>query len=440
MNMKTNNGTRVIFLAAALTLCTTASAQESDPYDMSKPGLAIAGRWYISPMLSYTFADNKRDADDGIGGALLIGKPIAPGVNLEAHVFYTEFDLESGGGKIDLTGIGADVMAFPFGNGLFGLAGLAFSDGDSDAPVPVGQNEPSADSIVGDLGLGYLFGPFKFLNDGGVRAEARGRFDKRTDDNTDDYFEPVLSVGLLYPFGAPPAPPAPATETPPVDVVPVQAPVDSDGDGVPDDLDQCPGTPAGTVVDASGCPIVSKSTDLACGQEVDFNKVGEGDKLALRCVNFDFDKAVLKPEAKATLDGVTDSELFAAPEIKFEVGGHTDEIGTDEYNQQLSEQRASAVSKYLKAGGVTPGRISERGYGRSMLLDPSGTEEARARNRRVELTVSKGEGAASAAPAPEAAVPAEPVTEAPAADAPAPEATTSEVPAATDAPPATDAP
>lgn len=106
-----------------------------------------------------------------MGGALLVGKPIAPRVNLEGHLFYTPFDGEDGGGDFDLGALGMDVIAFPFDSGLFGIAGLAFGSGDAEVQSGSGSalNDDNEDSIVLDAGLGYLIGPFKFLNDGGLR-------------------------------------------------------------------------------------------------------------------------------------------------------------------------------------------------------------------------------------------------------------------------------
>lgn len=371
-------------LAATLFASTGAMAQ--DAMDPSTPNGAIAGRWYVSPMASMTFADNKRHTEDGIGGALLIGKPISPRVNLEGHLFYTTFDGEDGGGDFDLGALGMDVIAFPFDSGLFGIAGLAFGSGDAEVQSGSGSalNDDNEDSIVLDAGLGYLIGPFDFLNQGGLRVEARARFDQRTDSGVDDLVEPVISAGLLFPFGAPPS----AAETPPespADVVPVVAPADADGDGVADDLDQCPDTPAGTVVDASGC-AVQPSTGAMDAQS-DLTGAVVGDSFVLEGVNFDFDQAEIRPDAKDILDGVTQKLIQTAPEVKVEIGGHTDELGESAYNQQLSERRAKAVSRYLQAGGVADERLTERGYGESEPVAPNDSEEGRQKNRRVELKV-----------------------------------------------------
>lgn len=167
----------------------------------------------------------------------------------------------------------------------------------------------------------------------------------------------MISAGLLFPFGAP---------------------ANAPGEAPPD-------TPAGTAVDASGCPVQPSSGPID-GQS-DLSGAVVGDSFVPEGVNFDFDKAELRPEAKDILDGVTQKLIQTAPEVKVEVGGHTDELGSAEYNQQLSERRAKAVSSYLQASGVADERLTERGYCESAPLVPNDSDEARAKNRRVELKV-----------------------------------------------------
>lgn len=101
---------------------------------------------------------------------------------------------------------------------------------------------------------------------------------------------------------------------------------------------------------------------------------------------FDFDKAVLKPEAKTKL-----ADLAAkAKEIKLEVViaiGHTDSVGTDAYNQKLSERRANAVKDYLVSQGIEPSRIYTEGKGESQPVADNKSSAGRAKNRRVEIEV-----------------------------------------------------
>jgi len=104
-------------------------------------------------------------------------------------------------------------------------------------------------------------------------------------------------------------------------------------------------------------------------------------------VNFDFDKATLRPDAVAILSEAVQI-LQRYPDLKVEVAGHTDSVGTDAYNQKLSERRAKAVYDYLTSNGVDASRLlGPVGYGESRPIDTNETAEGRARNRRTELNV-----------------------------------------------------
>ena len=142
---------------------------------------------------------------------------------------------------------------------------------------------------------------------------------------------------------------------------PAPAPVrkDSDGDGVYDDEDQCPGTPAGARVNSVGCWVLEN-------------------------VLFDFDKAVIKPEAYHLLDEVV-AIMKKNPGMNVELQGHTCNIGTAEYNMGLSLRRANAVADYLEKNGISRDRLTTKGFGFSKPVALNGTEFGRSLNRRVEL-------------------------------------------------------
>lgn len=143
--------------------------------------------------------------------------------------------------------------------------------------------------------------------------------------------------------------------------------LDSDGDGVVDRIDQCPGTPRGIMVDGRGCP-----------KEQTFNLQG---------VNFEFDSAILTGNAKMILDSVA-TQLKGAS-LKVRVAGHTDDWGDTGYNQRLSLSRAHAVVSYLVEKGVSRGSIMAEGYGESRPIADNTSDAGRAKNRRVEFTLSK---------------------------------------------------
>ena len=180
-------------------------------------------------------------------------------------------------------------------------------------------------------------------------------------------------------------------DTPPGQKVgPDGCPLDSDGDGVPDDQDECPHTPAGAKVLANGCALKDDCRTPRPGEEVDENGCALDKTFILRGVNFEFDSDRLTPEAKEILKQVAQT-LQAYPDVKVEIAGHTDAIGTDAYNLGLSEKRAVAVKNFLTTETVDANRMSPNGYGESQPIDTNDTDDGRAKNRRVELRVIEEE-------------------------------------------------
>jgi OOP family OmpA-OmpF porin len=100
---------------------------------------------------------------------------------------------------------------------------------------------------------------------------------------------------------------------------------------------------------------------------------------------FDFDKATLKREGEVKVDEVVRA-MKAEPKLRATVDGYTDSIGTEAYNQRLSERRANAVRSYMVSQGIDASRITARGYGESHPVADNKTAEGRAKNRRVEIT------------------------------------------------------
>ncbi len=134
-------------------------------------------------------------------------------------------------------------------------------------------------------------------------------------------------------------------------------PLDTDGDGVPDVSDKCPNTPKGAKVDKDGC-------------------------WAYHGVFFDFDESTIKPEFQPLFDNAV-FVLNQNPDLTVEIQGHTDDVGTEEYNLELSEKRAQAVKDYLVSQGIDESRLTVKGFGKSNPAEDNDTEEGRAYNRRV---------------------------------------------------------
>lgn len=108
--------------------------------------------------------------------------------------------------------------------------------------------------------------------------------------------------------------------------------------------------------------------------------------LILKRAYFDFDKYYLREDAKITLE-INSQWLLKNPDIKFQLEGHCDERGTNEYNLALGEKRASAVRDYLVALGVSGDRISTISFGEEVPLDSRHNREAWAKNRRVQFVI-----------------------------------------------------
>ncbi|MGD8380601.1 MAG: OmpA family protein [Syntrophobacterales bacterium] len=167
-------------------------------------------------------------------------------------------------------------------------------------------------------------------------------------------------------------------------------PPDTDGDGVPDYLDRCPGTPPGVAVDNSGCPFDSDGDGVAdhmdqCPNTPMGATVNEVGCWSLEATTlYDSNSSYMKAEAYPLLDEVA-SILMQNPEMKVEVQGHTDNKGSAQYNQWLSEKRAQRVTDYLVSKGIDPSRLEAKGYGLTQPVASNDTAEGRAQNRRVEL-------------------------------------------------------
>ncbi len=113
-------------------------------------------------------------------------------------------------------------------------------------------------------------------------------------------------------------------------------------------------------------------------------------RIVLRGVNFAFDSSEIRPESRPVLDEAV-QQLGAYPDVALTVIGHTDALGTEEYNSALSIRRAEAVFRYLVNGGIAPERVTVEGMGESSPVASNDSEDGRAQNRRVELRVLQDE-------------------------------------------------
>ncbi|WP_316746749.1 DUF6089 family protein [Pedobacter gandavensis] len=159
---------------------------------------------------------------------------------------------------------------------------------------------------------------------------------------------------------------------------------DTDGDGVADKLDKCPNTPAGVVVDGSGCalkipvPVIQEKVIIT---EADRKVVEE----AIKNLEFDLGKATIRAKSYPTLNRV--AALLVEKNFALKLAGHTDNTGSMALNMRLSKERAEAVKAYLVSQGANPSRIEAVGYGPNQPIATNKTAAGRQLNRRVEFTL-----------------------------------------------------
>lgn len=324
---------------------------------------------YFSVLGTYSTTDDDRgqrlnelglnaDVDEAVGFGVLYGWQFPSNWGVEAQLFSETIETDVPGiTDFYRHGVTAD-LTYSFGDRTgftpFALLGVGGNYND------VSPNEDEFD-FMANAGLGFVTGPVIKYGDIRLRAEARYVFDTFENEYGDIRYGLGIEIPLLKAR-------EPLPEPAPVEPKVVEVPSglrDDDGDGVINDRDQCPETPEGERVDGVGCPL--------------------GNLIPLNGVTFEFDKTRLRPDAQTILDLAT-LVLNKYPDMQVEVAGHTDNLGDDAYNQQLSEGRANAVRDYFVSKGVN-NPITARGYGEAEPIADNGSEEGRERNRRVELRI-----------------------------------------------------
>jgi len=301
-----------------------------------------AAQWYF---------DRDRDLNDT--ATPWVSLEYAFNDNWAAEIYYADDDARyEDGPRADVTTWQLDMLYYGgsyIGEGNRVRPYLAFGAGEID--IDAGDFDTVETTV--NLGAGLRWMLTKRF---GVRLEARVLHSLDEERN-----ELLVGAGLNYYFGKVDA-----------DVVAVAAPapVDSDGDGVTDDVDQCPGTPAGTRVDSVGCPL--PVTQIA--------------SIKLK-VNFPFDSAVVGDQYFSDI-GELATFLKRFEDLQLDVEGHTDSSGPDSYNQQLSQRRAQAVVDLLvNEHGLSRDRLEAKGYGESRPVASNDTRDGRIENRRVMATL-----------------------------------------------------
>ncbi|MFT4045732.1 MAG: OmpA family protein [Solimonas sp.] len=351
---------------------------------------------YLGLQGTYEWPDTIRDTDDGLGATLLLGFPTGEYFAPEIHLFGISADRNAGGGSNKQWGGGLDFAIYPFKRSSWFSPFLLLGGGAEKEDRDINNHTYG----FANAGGGFLVN----LNTDrtvSLRVDAKRYwvFDDDTDANHDYLMDTRLSAGLQFVLGKKEAPKPVAPPPPP-------PPKDTDGDGVTDDLDLCPGTPPGMKVDATGCPLppppppkdsdrdgvyddVDACPDTPYGMKVDARGCAIKEaKIVLHDINFEFDSARLTAAAKAELDKIAQG-LKGQPTMGLIIEGHTDATGADAYNLKLSKQRAAAAKTYLVEQGIESSRLTSEGYGESQPIATNKTKEGRAENRRVEFKVTK---------------------------------------------------
>lgn len=328
-------------LLTTLSIASFAAYAEDDAYK---------GAWYALPGISYNWTDSDLKADDGMGGFIRAGKEISQNWDVQFGGSYASVDGNSDG-KYKQTLLGVDALYMFSREKLrpFLLMGVGYAHNKLDYAVAGG----SKDSLMANVGAGVQYA---FTESIGLQAdlrsvwsEAEAGADSKTIANT------VLNIGAIFRFGSPAAVAIAVAEPAPQPVL--AAPVAE--------------TPA-PVVAAPVCKPVLETITI------------QSEAL------FDFDKYAIKGKNNQVLDEVA-AKIKEHDDIEFIlVTGHTDKIGSDAYNQKLSERRADAVKKYLASHGIKDVRIKSVGKGETEpVVDCAGVKgskkviECLAPNRRV---------------------------------------------------------
>lgn len=350
----------VVALATAFPI--VAAAQSSA---WSQSSTWFDNRWYGNLFGTYTITDNDRQADDGWGGGLAIGKHLTPSWALELRGQYEELSGDNNRGDWSNWSVGVDALYFFNHNRGFRPFLLAGIGG-------INEDNQSADawSFMWNAGAGAIW---DFGDNWSMRSDVRYRWSDNSDKlgNDKNFDDWVISLGVQYAFGPKPVPPAPRVAPAPTPApAPYVAPAPQ---------------PAPVPVPPPPPQPITRNFELAADGM------------------FAFDKSELSPVGKSRIDNMLAAMRQAGiTEVQnLRIVGHTDPLGSADYNMRLSQARAETVKAYLASSGVPVGVISTSGAGETQLrvteADCRAKGQAKTRaalieclapNRRVEATAT----------------------------------------------------
>ncbi len=332
------------------------------------------GAWYAVPGVSYMNTDSDLDADNGGGGFLSIGKEVSQYWDIQGRLGHNRLDedtnIPGASGHYKNTTLGLDAL-YMFSRDKFRpflLAGLGVARNDVDYNIPGVNVDGKKTSWLAGLGFGAQY----LINDKfGLQADLRHQWSRAKIDfdgtsDTKTIGNTLLSLGGVFRFGAPAAVVADAAPEP----MPIAAAPEPMAEPMPE--------PAPAPAPA---PVV-------CTPQVETITL-QAEKL------FGFDKAKLTDTSEIDREVVAkmkENSIFASVKIV----GHTDKLGSEKYNQALSERRANQVRDYIISQGIDANRLIAVGKGESMPKvncdDVKGRKaqiECLAPNRRVEIEATR---------------------------------------------------
>ncbi|MEO8463925.1 MAG: OmpA family protein [Gammaproteobacteria bacterium] len=362
--------TQKTFTLAAVVLTATASSAVSAQSESQQPLQEARGYVFVLPHYLSADANRRGTSEDGRGMAVGYGHPLSERWSWEVQTFADLITVQPAT-STDYYRYGAGVdMKYRFrrGDGAspFVLVGAGLLHNDVAPPTA------DATDVFANVGLGFMTGALG-KSELRLRTEVRYMRDRfETGFLEGEKNDRRFSLGVQIPLGRREVVREVEREVVRERVVTQTVPaeiVDTDHDGVPDQNDRCPGTLEGLATDNRGCAATSRQSSVR-----------------LDGVTFEFNSAQLTASASETLRRVADA-LRGEPNLRAEIAGHTDSVGSDEYNLKLSQDRANSVQQFLVAQGIDRGRLQARGYGEGRPVADNGSADGRDRNRRVEFVV-----------------------------------------------------
>lgn len=319
-------------------------------------GADTVGHWYVAPQLGDTITDGSRHVDDGLFYGLAIGKHLNEDWSAEINVLSGKYDGHYYFPDLRLTPISIDALRVFDRSAMFS----PYITGGIGTIVDDRDGFGSQTNFLAQAGIGALVHLAENA-DGSMNFSLRPEFKVRWDSDSAYRrpFDEIIGVGFEFAFGAPRAVQAAAVESQPSAPAPAAAP--EVAPPPPPPAPPAPPPPAQNVLPRHG-------------------------SITLVGVHFENNSARLTPDSGAALDPVA-AALGAHPDVRVELQGYTDSVGSGPYNLRLSQARADAVRDYLVAHGVPADQLTSRGYGKAQPIADNKTAKGRAQNRRVVMMV-----------------------------------------------------